>query len=270
MKCSNCGNIFEGKFCPACGTPAGNTSPTHHICQKCGNEYDGNFCPACGAPASDAGANGTPLSPPPRGKKKSGCLTVALSCVGVLVFLCIIGAIFGDTESTDATSKSQDVISTTAPTEAPAETVVPQITESPTPAPTADAPVADSDTTLEDSDLTLSMDVAGPLLESIISQNFDEDKYTLEYDDTGITLSLWEDGLSLGAVLAASGNEDAKTAWDEMKDNLIYMSDSISDALETLGIENTVITINILNEQNPDNTLLCIMNGVVIYDSTEE
>lgn len=114
------------------------------------------------------------------------------------------------------------------------------------------------------------MEEVGPLLDSIISQNFDEDKYTLEYDDTGVTLSLWEDGLAVGAVLAASGDTDAKTAWDDMVNNIIYMSNSMSDALETMGIENTVITVNILNEENTDNTLLCVMNGVVIYDATKE
>ena len=34
MKCTNCGNDFEGKFCPECGTPA----PRSATCPNCGAE----------------------------------------------------------------------------------------------------------------------------------------------------------------------------------------------------------------------------------------
>lgn len=270
MKCTNCGNEFEGNFCPVCGTPAEKSSPAHHVCSQCGKEYDGNFCPSCGTPAS--GANPTPVvsSAPafvqPRSQKKHGCLIAVL----VVVFFCIvIGVIGSGSNSTTNSTQTPAPIESPAATatEEPAETLTP--TESPALS-SAENDVADSASTSDSTGLSLTMDEMGPLLDSIICQNFDEDKYTLEYDDSGVTLSLWEDGLSLGAALAASGNADAKTAWDEMTDNIIYMSNSMTDAMDSMGIQNTIVTINILNEQNPDNVLLCVMNGVVVYDSTEE
>lgn len=271
MKCSNCGNEFEGNFCPQCGVPAERVALIHHTCPKCGNEYDGNFCPACGTPASGSNTSfgPTPMSAfaPSRPKKKHGCLIAVLAIIGFFLFVGIISSILG-TASPDTTASSP-VTSTEAPSETAANESTPIPTEGSTSAiDSSTTSVADSNA--ESGNLSLSMEEIGPLLDSIISQNFDEDKYTLEYDDTGITLSLWEDGLAVGAALAASGNADAKTAWDDMVDNIIYMSNSITDALETMGIENTVITINILNEENTDNTLLCVMNGVVIYDATKE
>lgn len=45
MICKNCGQEFEGKFCPNCGAPA----PKKVICPSCRTEFEGNFCPECGA-----------------------------------------------------------------------------------------------------------------------------------------------------------------------------------------------------------------------------
>lgn len=269
MKCSNCGNDFDGKFCPQCGAPAKGPVSNHHICSKCGTEFDGNFCPSCGTPASGSGTALSPMSPPAsfRPKKKHGCLTVLLIIIVFFVFLSLIASIFG-TSSSD-TNEASSVTPTVAPTETSANDPTPDPTEqsisSIDSSSTSDLP---SDT--ESGSLSLSMKEVGPLLDSIISQNFDENKYTLEYDDTGVTLSLWEDGLTAGAMLAASGNADAKAAWDDMVDNIVYLSNSLTDALTTMGIENTIVTINVLNEENTDNTILCVMNGVVIYDATEE
>lgn len=51
MKCQNCGNEFEGKFCPNCGTPA--PTNTKRFCSNCGAEMNGNFCSNCGASSSN-------------------------------------------------------------------------------------------------------------------------------------------------------------------------------------------------------------------------
>lgn len=272
MKCTNCGNEYKGNFCPACGAPAEKSTPVLRTCAKCGNQYEGNFCPACGTPAAGTGpvySQGTaPM--PPRTKKGHGCLIAILIVVVFFVLVGIIGAATGSS-TTDASSSTPSPIA--SPTETPVETPVEVPTATPdetTPAPTEDSASSSDSAADTDSSLGLTMDEVVPLLDSIIAQNFDEDKYSLEYDDAGITLSLWEDGLALGATLAAAGNADAKTAWDEMTDNIIYMSDSMTEALSTLGLQDTVVTVNILNEQNTDNVLLCIVNGVVIYDATAE
>src|SRR5947199_4354933 len=58
MQCARCGEIFEGRFCPRCGTPASMTSspsaapesPLGWPCPRCGTLFAGNFCPRCGLP----------------------------------------------------------------------------------------------------------------------------------------------------------------------------------------------------------------------------
>lgn len=62
MICSNCGNEFEGKFCPECGTPASQTI----ICPTCGAQITGKFCSECGTPAPDASSQPQPPTGPVR------------------------------------------------------------------------------------------------------------------------------------------------------------------------------------------------------------
>lgn len=45
MNCSKCGNVYEGKFCPACGQASPGTKIT---CKNCNTEFEGAFCPSCG------------------------------------------------------------------------------------------------------------------------------------------------------------------------------------------------------------------------------
>ncbi len=55
VKCTNCGTMFTGKFCPECGTKAP-AAPTVSKCPKCGTETTGKFCPECGTPIPQAEA----------------------------------------------------------------------------------------------------------------------------------------------------------------------------------------------------------------------
>lgn len=53
MKCQNCGNEFNAKFCPECGMSASFGSNKIN-CRKCKYEMDNNlkYCPECGEPVS--------------------------------------------------------------------------------------------------------------------------------------------------------------------------------------------------------------------------
>lgn len=73
MKCKKCGNVYEGGFCPQCGTKSDFT-----ICTSCGTTFSGNFCPKCGqssdvppSQAHNSSSAPTQNMPPQRQKKKS-------------------------------------------------------------------------------------------------------------------------------------------------------------------------------------------------------
>ena len=99
MKCSKCGNEFEGKLCPECGTPAVQTPTSQNA----------------------ALPNGS-LPPVQPQKKKGGCLKIVLIVVGVFFVLGLIGTIFGepaDPASDSAPSGTSHSVATAEPTPEP-------------------------------------------------------------------------------------------------------------------------------------------------------
>src|SRR6266511_4296264 len=96
MVCPRCGTTFEGRFCPACGSPApaagpppapSAAPPMSFRCGRCGTLYAGKFCPACGLPAW------SPWIPPPVPRGPSaGLVLLNIAWVFSLVaFLIVLG-----------------------------------------------------------------------------------------------------------------------------------------------------------------------------------
>ena len=52
VKCTNCGNVVSGKFCPECGTLVPVATPEVKKCANCGLEVSGKFCSNCGTPVA--------------------------------------------------------------------------------------------------------------------------------------------------------------------------------------------------------------------------
>ena len=73
-------------------------------CSNCGNEFEGKFCPECGAPAQQVNIPEQPFAqqstpqqyPTTPQKKKTGCLKIALIVFAVICFLVIIISIVGN------------------------------------------------------------------------------------------------------------------------------------------------------------------------------
>lgn len=116
----------------------------------------------------------------------------------------------------------------------------------------------------------INIDTIMDALRISLSQNFGENNYTLEYDDTGVTINLWEDNIAKGSALAASGNTDAVAAWSVLVDGQKFLCNSVVDETKAIGLENYVVMLNVLNDMDKDRTLLSIVNGVVIYDAVND
>lgn len=117
---------------------------------------------------------------------------------------------------------------------------------------------------------TVNIDTTMGILRTTLSQNFGENNYTLEYDDKAVTINLWGENIAVGATLAAAGDVDAKTAWASVVEGQKSLCNSIMEQIKTTGIDNYYVAINVLNDLDKDKTLLSILNGVVIYDATND
>lgn len=163
---------------------------------------------------------------------------------------------------------------TSQKTEEPAPTATPEATATPEPTPEITAtPEPTEEPLQETSDSTTESDMMyfAAIVEYAASQSYEEGKYKVEYDDNSITLSVWGDNISMGAALAASGNEEAKQAWESnIVESNVELNKQIVEQAKENGLNDAVIVTNVLNDANLDNTLLSVLNGVVIYDCVSD
>lgn len=80
-------------------------------CTKCGNEYEGKFCPECGTPADAKDSSYTVPAP----KKKGGCLKIVFVVLLVILALFVIGIAFGNSSSNSDTTTQSNAVATPEP-----------------------------------------------------------------------------------------------------------------------------------------------------------
>lgn len=93
MQCERCGTLFEGNFCPQCGSPAA-VSPGSALrqCPRCGTSYQGRFCPNCGLPADYPSWHYAALARPRTGRAALSVLwTIAIGLFIVIAGLGLVG-----------------------------------------------------------------------------------------------------------------------------------------------------------------------------------
>lgn len=208
-------------------------------CKNCGQEIDGagKFCPNCGKPVSSEEGVGK--------KKKAKKPFYKRWWFWVIVIIFLFGSCGTDTEvPADATPTTE---ATTAVTTSAVETTA-----------TTEAVEAD----------TVSLDTAVGLLESVIKENFEH--YEIYHENGIIIFNTWEQGIALGVTLAKEGNAENLAAWNDFIENQKEFSLTLCDFVDTLGLDETMVMVNILNDGNKENVLLSIAEGVVVYNCVND
>ena len=209
-------------------------------CKHCGQEMaeGGKFCPNCGQSLT-AEEN--------TGKKKKAKVKKPFYkrwWFWVIVVIFLLGSCGGDTETPADTTPVTEAVAT--------ETTVP-VTEAPSEAAGVDA---------------VSLDTAVGLLESVIKENFDN--YEIYHEEGVIVFNTWEPGIAIGVTLAKEGNAENLAAWNDFIENQKEFSLTLSDFVDTLGLDETMVMVNVLNDGNKENVLLSIAEGVVVYNCVND
>lgn len=119
----------------------------------------------------------------------------------------------------------------------------------------------------------VDMSVVASAIKTVLDKNAEGTgiEYSLEYDDTGLVIAAKASGVAAEVAQAkADGYDDTYEPWVTMRESMVKLCNSISDAVETLGAKDKYVTVTVVNDTNEDNTLLMIMNGVVVYDVMAE
>lgn len=172
------------------------------------------------------------------------CVLIALTCVTVL-------AACGKTDNTPVT---------TAPTPTPAanETQTPKLTS--TPKPTNSPKPVESEAPSEVSTETLAS-----IIEGVLANNFENCEIT--YTDDSITINVWQNGIALAvSSIHLAGGDENHTDWVTMKNSMITLAGSICDLIDTSGRTDVLMYMNVLNDQNTENTLLMLLDTTIVYD----
>jgi hypothetical protein len=104
------------------------------------------------------------------------------------------------------------------------------------------------------------------MLQTVFDSNY-PDHYSLDVADGVATVNLWQDGIASCTVYAATGDETTMEAWNTMVESMCSLSAQIYSSSADVGYENVTSVINVLNDENMENTLLTIVNGEVFYDA---
>ena len=90
--------------------------------------------------------------------------------------------------------------------------------------------------------------------------------YEIDLEGYVYTVSVWQDGLADCVMLAEQGVPTAVEQWGEIVDTTAEASNSLQELLSISGYGDYMVQIEVLNDQNHENTLLTVLLGMVSYN----
>lgn len=216
------------------------------FCPHCGGELNpgAKFCTNCGKKIADSQTQ-------PR-KKRWGWILVVLLVLSMIGMFAEKNAQKNDPE-TSGKLPTEDITPHVDLTE-PSDTVLDK------------TPAASDTQTTAGSDNAEALATLESVFDDALADNFG-DNYQLTVTETSTTINVWNDGCAGAAVRAAAGDATLLETWNTMVDSLTTMSQSFSAFPEAAGLDSSYYCcVNLLNDQNMDNVLVSIVDGVVIYD----
>lgn len=181
----------------------------------------------------------------------------------LLIVSLVVGAVLTPFVETQPAAAEVDPISAVSEPTATAEPT-PTSSENPVETAVPEETVSSDSTSVEADSGDLSLDLLAATLSLTLQENFPNSDVT--YDNSSITMNVWDDNIAAGALLAQQGNEELQQSWNEMRGNLRQMCESTKDTISDAGYPDVTVTLNLLNDMNQDNILLTIVDGVVTYD----
>lgn len=102
-------------------------------------------------------------------------------------------------------------------------------------------------------------------LVEIHEASFGKDNCKVICDGKQITISVWKEGVSSGAVLALT-NSEVKATWDYMGSNIQQLNQASYELATLEGYTEAAIITDVVSETDKELVLLSYRNGEVVFD----
>lgn len=172
-----------------------------------------------------------------------------------------------ENETTERVTETEQIVTTLAEETTVIETTTPEITTTPevttTLIQTTVAEIIEETTIAE-----YSTSEIASLLETISSSSFEN--VSVNYDAASDTYvcKITQEGLALAYMQVAIGTVQ-KSSWDNMVESIQEYCKSMHTSIQQLGSTSNV-GVFVMNDENPDNVLVSIVNGEVISNVADE
>lgn len=93
------------------------------------------------------------------------------------------------------------------------------------------------------------------------------DKLKVEGDESEISISIWNDGLSADGDPAKDENAISQDALDELEESISLLSDRMKQYISENGYSDTAVVVNVLNEWNLERVILSVRSGEKVSDA---
>lgn len=260
IKCKNCGQEIaaDSSFCQNCGTKVEVETEASKYCTSCGAELpEGTkFCTKCGASVvatvQPEGTIGKTIKPKKIKTKKPIFKKWWFWLIVVIIFIGIIGSAGGSSEAEVPESSTIEPVET--------------ISE-----PSSESEVAPEETK-PSSDVTNEEDISIESIIDLIELSLDSFDYcSVEYNENGFVVDITSEGMGEAvSILKSFGLDETTSEWAEARNNMVLMCDSCIEMIETFGINDPDVTLNLLDDTNHNNIIIIVKNGVVVYDALAE
>lgn len=117
------------------------------------------------------------------------------------------------------------------------------------------------DTSLEDVAALIDADLA------VAFSNSENNHYTIETEEGGITITTWTDGVATVAAAAKLGDDSSIEAWSGLTENTRAAAQRLQENyLDAYGYSDRIVLMNIANDLDTSKMLYQTCKGLVIYD----
>lgn len=248
-------------YCSNCGTQMPDTA---NFCGKCGTALQHRPVERANVPPPVYQPSQPPVYQQPV-KQKPGCLVRivkwAAIILGILIFIGVTG---------DWTESSSDPGATARPTAVKTATAKPRATATPTAKPTATPRPTNTPKPTEKPFGKEDVELMKTFLSAALQESYSW--YDIQGDETGFTINVAGDGVAQAVTLYKSLGKGADSEdWVIVKDSFVELYNLVYQSLETFGMKDPSLMMNIVNDLNHDNYLLIVgEGGTIIYDVLAE